>query len=286
MVARRNGQAAVVETQGKAAKKTENKAGALKLMVFLLCIFLLLELVVYLVIVPGMGPAKIFYEGINRYVPEDLVYLLGENGTRNWFRFDARAAASALSSFTGVESVEVEKHFPDSVTIRVEERTPVAMTLATVQERMVPVMVDEAGVVFPMDIRGEDSGLPLITGLPVENRAGGMRLDKLYQPLFGQIAALRADKRQYFAALSEIHVIPKEYGTYELILYPVYGKVRVFMDRNLNEETLQYMMVALDVVNSMKPEVKEIDLRYGSVSYRTAAMDAAAITEIGGRFER
>ena len=28
------------------------------------------------------------------------------------------------------------------------------------------------------------------------------------------------------------------------------------------------MMVALDVVNKIEPDVSEIDLRYGSVSYR------------------
>ena len=37
----------------------------------------------------------------------------------------------------------------------------------------------------------------------------------------------------------------------------------------MNEDALQYMMVVLDVVNSIEPDVSEIDLRYGSVSYRT-----------------
>ena len=45
--------------------------------------------------------------------------------------------------------------------------------------------------------------------------------------------------------------------------------MRVLTDRALNEDALQYMMVVLDVVNSIEPDVSEIDLRYGSVSYRT-----------------
>ena len=61
---------------------------------------------------------------------------------------------------------------------------------------------------------------------------------------------------------------PKEYGNYELALYPSQAKVKVLSDRNLNEDALQYMMVVLDVVNSIEPEVSEIDLRYGAVSYR------------------
>ena len=40
-------------------------------------------------------------------------------------------------------------------------------------------------------------------------------------------------------------------------------------DRSLNEEALKYMMVVLDVVKQLGSDVCEIDLRYGSVSYRT-----------------
>ena len=57
-------------------------------------------------------------------------------------------------------------------------------------------------------------------------------------------------------------------GNYELALYPSQAKVKVLSDRNLNEDALQYMMVVLDVVNSIEPDVSEIDLRYGAVSYR------------------
>jgi cell division protein FtsQ len=86
-----------------------------------------------------------------------------------------------------------------------------------------------------------------------------------------QIQDIRNLKQKYFAAISEIEVVPKEYGNYELVLYPIQAKVRVLTDRALNEEALQYMMVVLDVVNSIEPDVGEIDLRYGSVSYRKRA---------------
>ena len=62
--------------------------------------------------------------------------------------------------------------------------------------------------------------------------------------------------------------VPKEYGNYELMLIPEGSKIKVLTDRTLNEEALKYMMVALDVVNSIDSNVAEIDLRYGAVSYR------------------
>ncbi len=84
-----------------------------------------------------------------------------------------------------------------------------------------------------------------------------------------QISKIRALPQRYFAAISEIHVVPKDFGNYELVLYPVRSKLRVLTDRSLDESTLRQMMVVLDVVNSIEPNVSEIDLRYGSVSYRT-----------------
>ena len=63
-------------------------------------------------------------------------------------------------------------------------------------------------------------------------------------------------------------VIPS--SIHELMLIPVNSKIRVLTGRSLNEESLQFMMVVLDVVNSLEPDVTEIDLRYDAVSYRTA----------------
>lgn len=83
-----------------------------------------------------------------------------------------------------------------------------------------------------------------------------------------QIASIRSLSQKYFAAISEIQVVPKEFGNYELVLYPINSHVKVLTDRSLNEDALKYMMVVLDVVNSIEPNVSEIDLRYGSVSYR------------------
>ncbi|MCR5605745.1 MAG: cell division protein FtsQ, partial [Treponema sp.] len=134
----------------------------------------------------------------------------------------------------------------------------------------VSVQIDENGVLFPSvgDV-ASDGSIPLITGLPFEYVQNGMRLPAKYRVFMEQIAKIKKLPQKYFAAISEIHVIPKDYGNYELILYPVHSKIRVLTDRTLDESALQYMMVMLDVVNSIEPNAVEIDLRYGSISYRT-----------------
>ena len=123
-----------------------------------------------------------------------------------------------------------------------------------------------------LDFKGDGAGtsadIPILSGLPVEHMSEGMRIPSKYRALIEQIADIRRKPQKYFAAVSEICVVPKEYGNYELVLIPAKSKIRVLTDRTLNEDSLKYMMVVLDVVNSMEPNVSEIDLRYGSVSYR------------------
>ncbi len=74
----------------------------------------------------------------------------------------------------------------------------------------------------------------------------------------------------YFAAVSEICFLPKKHGNYELMIFSVNLKALVLTDRILSEDVHQYMIVALEVVNSIEPDAKQIDLRYGSVSCRTS----------------
>ena len=71
------------------------------------------------------------------------------------------------------------------------------------------------------------------------------------------------------AAVSEIHVVPREYGNFELVLIPLKAHLRVLADRILDEDTLQKMMVTLDVVTGLDRDVDVIDLRYGSISYHS-----------------
>jgi cell division protein FtsQ len=153
----------------------------------------------------------------------------------------------------------------------VTERIPVAMTFISVNGRSMPVQIDKNGVLFSNEqAERQDGSIPIISGLPVEHLSEGMRIPAKYRVLVDQIAHIQSLPQRYFAAVSEICVMPKEYGNYELMLIPAKSRTRVLTDRALNEDALQYMMVVLDVVNSIEPNVAVIDLRYGSVSYKTA----------------
>jgi len=95
-----------------------------------------------------------------------------------------------------------------------------------------------------------------------------MHLDSKYRSLLERVSLIQDSNPAYFSAVSEIKVLPKEYGNYELALYPLYSKVRVLTDRNLCESALQSMMLVLEMVKGLRPNVSEVDLRYGAVSYK------------------
>ncbi len=254
----------------KKTASSDRKTKIIFIVFLVLCTAFLLEIVIYKFVLPSMGKPRITYSGENRISVEELSELLAPMKNLNWFSFSPEEAVSILSSAPAIDSVTVSKHFPDKVTVSIVEREPVAMTFILVDGRSVPVQIDKNGVLFAgAEQEQQDGSVPIVSGLPVEHLSAGMRIPAKYRVLIDQIAHIQSLPQKYFAAVSEICVVPKEYGNYELMLIPAKSRTRVLTDRALNEDALQYMMVVLDVVNSIEPNVSEIDLRYGSVSYRT-----------------
>lgn len=258
-----------VPNETKKEKSGIFKLNLIKVVVGILCALLVLEIVIYTIIIPTQVPVKISFSGLNIYSPMDVCRIANISGAQTWMKFDTAAVASVLSECSWVESVSVEKKFPDTISIVVEEREPVAVTLVNVNGRTMPVQIDENGILFFAKPGASVSHLPIISGFPIDQYVDGMRLHTKYRPLMEQLAAIQKLPQKYLATISEIHVEPKEYGSYDLILYPINSQTRVLTDRILSEEALQYMVVVLDVVNSIEMNVSEIDLRYGAVSFRS-----------------
>lgn len=248
-------------------EKPAPKSRAIKVILLVLCLLLISEAVIYLFVVPCMNSVRIVWRGLNGYTEKDMAGVIASVSQKNWINFSASDTRSLVSSVAGVEEVQVVKRFPDRVFITVKERVPVAMMFAVQGGRTVLVQVDKNGVLFPPSSATAHLSLPLISGIPIEHIPEGMRLPARFHALISQISDIRSLSQNYFAGISEIHVVPKEYGNYELVLYPLHSRTRVLVDRQLNEDALQYMMVMLDVVNTLEKDVSAIDLRYGSVVY-------------------
>ncbi|WP_296325926.1 FtsQ-type POTRA domain-containing protein [Treponema sp. UBA3813] len=273
------------EVHGSRKRKTvsSSKMNAVKIFAAIFGILLICELCVYFFVVPCLDTVEISWSGLSSYSKESMNGVISSCMGKKFMNFSTNEAKSLVMSVPGVESVQISKRFPNKVYIHVSERKPVAMTFVSNGGRTIPVEIDKNGVLFygTTNSANSDTSLPLISGIPVENIPEGMRIPQKYRALMEQIDTIRSLSQNYFAAVSEIHVIPKEYGNYELVLYPIHSKTRILTGRQLKEEDLQYMMVALDVVNALEPDVEEIDLRYGSVTYRTKSASRGQTGEFG-----
>ena len=251
-----------------AEKNDENFYKGIKIVVAILCGLLVAEIFIYKFVQPSVHAPRIVFSGLKNYTAEELTQEVIGARAGNYFSFDTAALASKLSSLSGIEFVEIEKRFPDKIAVRVKEREPVAMTFVSDGGKTIPVQIDKNCVLFECPNAVLDRALPIVSGIPVEFLSSGMRIPAKYRTLIDQIEKIQELPQKYFAAVSEICVLPKKTGNYELMIIPVNSRARVLTDRALNEKALQYMMVALEVVNSIAPDATEIDLRYGSISYR------------------
>ncbi len=254
----------------KVPVKKDKKVLFLKLFVIVMVAVLLVEALLYTTIVPGLSPAKIEVFGNETISTRSVMELIADVSNQTWAKFDTAEAVQKLSYIPCIESVSVEKTFPDKVLINITERTPVAKTVLIEDGKSVSVQIDKNGVLFKQSNSTvlSDSSIPLVTGIPLESLQDGTRLSSKYRILMDRIADISVLPQNYFAAISEIKILPKDYGNYELVLYPINSRVRVLTDSLLTRETLDYMIVTLDVVKKVEYDVSEVDLRYGSVSYR------------------
>lgn len=253
--------------------RKDKKAAVLKKVCIALFILVFLQAVLYMVVIPCLVPAKVYYHGNSKATTAEITQSLKSLNFKTWMQFKKKKAKAAVLQIPGIEDVEIKKHFPDKVELYVTERTPVAKLIVETETGSVPIQIDKKGVLFPIKESEAftDSRIPLISGITVNKVQNDMRIPEKYRSLIEDIYAIQILPQNYFAAVSEIQVVQKEYGNYELVLYPINSRIRVLTDRLLTEKALQYMMVALDIVNSFDPDVAEVDLRYGSVTYRKAS---------------
>lgn len=250
--------------------KSDNKGKILKILVIALSAFLVIEAIIYSVVMPCLATPKITFVGLSSVSPETILEECGISETTSWMSFDSRSFASLVSTYPLIAEVSVEKKFPDQIVVNVVERKPICFTLANIDGKTVPIQIDKNGVIFSVGETLVPNSMPLITGIELSTVSEGMRVSTFYRTLLEQINAIWEINPAYFNALSEIRIIPTDFGSYELMLYPMQSQVRFLVDRTFDEKTLQYMMVILDVIDSVEPDVVEVDMRYGTVSYKKA----------------
>ncbi|MDR2803598.1 MAG: FtsQ-type POTRA domain-containing protein [Treponema sp.] len=233
------------------------------------------ELIWLFGISPCMPLSAVDIKGLDGITRITVLEQAGIDSRSSFMSVNTLAAKDALSSIPLIESVDVIKHFPDSIEIIIKNRAPVAAALADINGKTVPVFFDKEGVLFQIGqggVRPVNAALPVLSGLVFENAAPGLRLPEFLLPLFNDLEALRINAPELLSTISEIHISKKKYDAYELTLYPVYNPVRIHIGQHINEDNLRYMLLLLDVLDERNLALEELDFRTGTASYKIREM--------------
>ena len=251
-------------------EKTDKKMRVVKIIFGILCVILVAEFCLIKFVKPSLDSPKVTISGVSNYTAEELATLLLPMNSKTWYDFDVERAVNILSAESGIKEVVIEKKYPNKIMVNVTERVPVAVTFVVQNGNTIPVQIDDEGILFYNDNNSflHTGNLPIVSGIPLAYLSNGMRIPSMYLPLIEQIAEINKNHSEYFAGISEICVIPNDFNNYELALISAQSKVKVITDRALNEDALKDMMVVLDVINLIDTDVREVDLRYRSVSYK------------------
>ena len=233
-----------------------------------------------------MGAQFIWLFGVSPCIPLSTVEVRGFDGFNgddvlaaanigegaSFISVNAMDAQQRLSAHHLVESARVVKRFPDRLSIFLEPRRAVALSLADAGGNQIPMFIDRYGVVFKIgsspEVAESQAGLPILSGLTFERPMPGMRFPAAFLPLLEDISKISNSSPELLAALSEIRLNRKAYDDFDLVLYPIHSSIRVRLEKNLTEDTLRYVMLMLDVFESRFPKPEEIDFRSGVGSYR------------------
>jgi len=168
----------------------ELKPNLLKILVGVLILFLFIEFIFYIIIVPTTSQIHLTLSGASTLGYDELCSIARISNQEKWITFNAAVTASKLASNPLFESVFVEKKFPDKVIINLKERETVAIAFGTIKGRTVPMEIDRNGIAFKIGKTPVNQNIPLITGLVFENPVPGMRLHSALKPLLEQLYLL------------------------------------------------------------------------------------------------
>jgi cell division protein FtsQ len=205
------------------------------------------------------------FPGIER---SEVLSLAGIWERSSFFSTNIHEIQNKIASHSLVESVKVIKRFPDRISIYLDPRKAIVVSLVSVDNEQIPVYIDRHGVIMKIGNGAQDNNLLVLSGLEFEAVHVNMRLPSELIPFLENVSRLLLDFPELMASISEIRVEKKAWEGIELVLFPMHSSIRVRVENNLSDETLRYVLLILDVFNKQNPKPEEIDFRSGIGSFK------------------
>jgi cell division protein FtsQ len=225
-------------------------------------------------VLPALTVRHIILQSDVSLSEDELLAISGLQGTAYWHSLATDTIRRRLEAYPLIKRAVVEKVFPDTVRMTVWGRQPVALVLADVGGRSLPVLVDDEGVIFKVCSTDDDLDLPVVSGLPAGDASLGERLPAAYTQLFIQLRQLRDKSPSLMRLVSEVQIVtpaaPAPATSYNLLVYLTTSPVPVLAEGTLDESLLKYSLMVLDLLSNqgVLKNIQELDFRSGSVVYR------------------
>lgn len=242
---------------------------ALWVIIVFLIMLIIIELGVQLIIFPRLVIKHINVVSELEISREKLMSIAGISDNEYYFAVDEKVIKERLESFAVVKDAVVEKLFPDTLSIVLKERIPLAISIGEDEGYTVPVVFDENGVVFQIGDSITEWDLPVVSGLKFKPLAG-MKFPERLDNFLNDIYTLKTKAPEIFRLISEIKVVSVNEINYELIVYPVNHSIGLNLGNVINSDILKYAFMVLEVLNEdgISENVEEIDFRTGEIVYK------------------
>ena len=236
----------------------------LKRLLVIAAIVLIAEIIWLFGVSPCIPLSTVEVKGFPGFDGAAVLQYAGISDKASFVSINAGEVEKNIGAHYLVESVRVVKRFPDRLSIYLQPRKAVALSMAVINGRQLPVYFDKHGVVFKIGNSGggeQPSGIPVISGLIFTDAKLGMRLPVALAPLLSELALIGEQSPVLLEAISEIRINRKPFDGFDLVLYPMHNPVRVLLGSSISEETLRYVLVMLDVFKTKTMQPAEIDFR-------------------------
>jgi cell division protein FtsQ len=223
-------------------------------------------------VLPALTVRHIIFRSDVALSEDELLAISGLQGTAYWHSLATDIVRRRLENYPLIKRAVVEKVFPDTIRMTVWGRQPVALVLADMGGRSLPVLVDEEGVIFKVCSTAAELDLPVVSGLPPTDASLGERLPSVYAQLFMQLKQLRDKSPSLMRLVSEVRIVSYDSpaGSYDLLIYLTTSPVPVLAAGTLDESLLRYSLMVLDLLSKqgVLKNIQELDFRSGNVVYR------------------
>lgn len=200
----------------------------------------------------------------------DILEAAGVDSSTAFFSVNPGEIVDRLEQHPAVSSAEVEKRFPNHLTLILKGRKPLVLALAERGGETVPAVMDREGIVFATGGGVEQWDLPVVSGVRFPEIQAGSRLPESLCGFLHQLNALKQSSPALFNLISEIKFVKKNSVEFEVLLFIRDYPVRVRLGRKINPELMTYIVMVLDMVSRDDglSGVEELDFRAGEIVYR------------------